>query len=164
MLDTPKTLASIIFCKHGLLCSLVILTLACCFFFCPSWCSVPLYLFFLYLSTHQLHEPSSSPERKECIIRQETVRKAVTPLWHLVLIAAFTISLKLIRDRRPGGQKGRETKLQTIWRNCQNSCCPRFSSKTSHNMLLFYCLLFVWESRVSSLSSFSNNSSVLRVC
>lgn len=117
MLDTPKIPARIVLSKHRLLCSLVI------WFWVVVLSALPgvqfhlLHLiFFLYLSTHQLHELLSSTEKKECIIKQETVRKAVIPLWLLVLIAAFTMSLKPIRDWAPWGQKGKETKLKTVWR------------------------------------------------
>lgn len=88
---------------------------------------------FLYLSSHQLHKPPFSPERKECIIKQESGGKAVTPLWHLGLIATFTISLKLVW----------RLKTELTWRkrnwnrNCQNSWCPHFSSKTAWRIHFF---------------------------
>lgn len=113
MVDSPETPTRIVFSKHSFCFPVVWLWLV----FLPFLVFSSTYFisFFFYLSTHQLQELSSSPERKECIIKQETVRKAVTPLWHLVLIAPFTISLKLIRDRRPGGMRGREPELQTVW-------------------------------------------------
>lgn len=67
--------------------------------------------------------------------------------------SAHCISLKLIRDRRPGGQRGRGTKPKTV------RTVGVHVSLQRHSMIrvLFYCLLFdsvtlfAWESMLSSL-------------
>lgn len=76
--------------------------------------------------------------------------KAVTPLWHLVLIAAFTISLKLIRDRRPGGPEEEKQKSKQsegiVWMVGVNFF---FFSGTLHDTCPL--LPFTFLPRVSSL-------------
>lgn len=90
MLDTPRTPAALVSSKHSLCCSPVVWLGFVVLSALPGVQFHLLYLiFFFYLSTHQMHEASSSPERKECIIKKETARKhsnsPLTPTAHCTI-------------------------------------------------------------------------------
>lgn len=127
------------------------------FFFLPFWRSVSPSSF-PYLSTHQLYELCFSAERTECIITPETRRKGVSPLRRLELIPAFTISLKLVRDRRRGGRQ-KEPNSKILWRTCQRCRCPCFSAKT----LCDACPSFVYTFCLAHSFTFINFRALKRV-